>query len=197
MPEEPTWPHTIVLLAGGASRRMGQPKHDLKAPDGRTMLTMAFDTANQIGNRVIVSGPSDLLPEIPHVLDERMDAGPMAGIEAVLKSGIDDCYLFMPCDMPGLNPSVIRRLLDGLGQAQAAILSDPENENRAVLPLVLRRSTLPHLQMTIESRARSIHRFLENLEVNEIAIDAKGTPVLLNINSPSDWNDYLQSMISE
>tara|TARA_Y100000589_G_scaffold202724_1_gene191227 strand:+ start:3175 stop:3705 length:531 start_codon:yes stop_codon:yes gene_type:complete len=176
---------------------MGRSKHDLEGSDGRTMLAMAFDTAHQVGQRVLISGPSDLMPELPHVLDERVDAGPVAGIEATLKSGNDECYLFMPCDMPGLNPDVLRHLVDGLDQASAAIFEHSDDRGRAVLPLVLRTSTLTHLQTVIQSGARSIHHFLEDLDVNEVPLKGDKCSILININNPSEWNDYLQSMISE
>ena len=195
MPEEPVWKHTIALLSGGGSRRMGEPKQDMTGPDGRTMLEMAIDTARGVGDRIVVSGPSDAGSDLPVVADERVDSGPLAGIEAVLKSGIDDCYLFMPCDMPGLTIDILKRLVNGLGRSQAAVLMHPGTGTRANLPLVLGQSSLMPLEETLESGIRSIHRFLDELDVAEIHLEADDEKKLVNINNPSDWRSYVESMI--
>ncbi len=174
---------------------MGTPKQSLKGPDGRTMLDMVLDTARGIASRILVSGPSGLIPHLPHVPDERDDFGPLAGIEAVLKSGLDDLYLFVPCDMPGLTHDALRRLINGLDQSQACLFVHPERHARAMLPLMLRASSLNHLKTFIESGARSLHRFLEDLDVDEVRLESSEAVFLVNINSPSDWKDYLASII--
>lgn len=195
MPEKLVWQHTIALLLGGASRRMGRPKQDMVGPDGRTMLQMALDTARGIGRRVIVSGPAGLVEGVGHVADEREDCGPLAGIEAVLNSGIDDCYLFMPCDMPGLTVDILHRLVEGIGTSQAAVFIHPDGKSRAMLPLVLRTSTLAHLQGNIESGNRSVHGFLEAIHVAGIELGPDEGDVLVNINNQSDWQNYSEATI--
>ena len=66
----PLWPHTAVLMIGGRSRRMGMAKHDLKSPDGRTMLEKAVEclrlTATKNTNGI---GAATLLESNRHVVE--------------------------------------------------------------------------------------------------------------------------------
>ena len=53
------------------------------------------------------------------------------------------------------------------------------------------------LQEMLESGTRSIHRFLDELDVAEIPLEADDEKKLVNINNPSDWRNYVQSMIRQ
>ena len=107
-PEAGPWPHTGVVLAGGASRRMGRPKHELKLPDGRTMLEVVTEALREVCARVVVTGDMEI--GLQRVADLRPDQGPLGGIEAILASGLDAQYLVCPCDMPLVTGTLLQRL---------------------------------------------------------------------------------------
>jgi molybdopterin-guanine dinucleotide biosynthesis protein A len=50
------WPHTVAILIGGQSERMGRPKHLVTLPNGKTMLEMMLEFASSVGNKTIILG---------------------------------------------------------------------------------------------------------------------------------------------
>ena len=188
----PLWPHTIVILTGGQSRRMGFAKHELLRPDGTSLIELALDCATRAGKEVIVAGPEAVLPELKHVIDD--GGGPLAGIVATLESGIDEQYLFMPCDMPALTPELLLQLAHGLGDHDAAILRNPRSRKQAMLPLALQARTLPRARAAAEGTKRSIYSFLANIDSIDLRITDDEASRMLNINHPVDWDNYLATL---
>lgn len=102
---------TGAILSGGKSRRMGVPKAEILLPDGRTMIETVRDTLAEICDEVVLVGASFGLLGHRIIKDAREDAGPLAGIEALLASGISEQYLVVPCDMPLFDTSTASPLL--------------------------------------------------------------------------------------
>ena len=106
-----------AILSGGASRRMGLPKAGLLLPDGRSMIETIRDGLETICEQVVLVGEAYGLRGHRVIDDEIPDSGPLAGIEALLRSGAGSRYLIVPCDMPALAPRSIAGLMDGDGPA--------------------------------------------------------------------------------
>ena len=78
-----------VVLAGGASRRMGGMPKAKEAFGEGTLLTHAIDRLGDQVDRVIVNGPTDLTDSVPRDVEVIPDPftdrrGPLAGILAAL-----------------------------------------------------------------------------------------------------------------
>ena len=104
-----------AILCGGASRRMGVPKAGLLLPDGRSMIETIRDALEAICEQVVLVGNPHGLRGHRVVEDEQPESGPLAGIEALLRSGAAERYLVVPCDMPAIAPGTLRRLMDEQG----------------------------------------------------------------------------------
>ena len=83
-----SWPHTVAILLGGQSTRMGEPKHLAKLPKGNTMLSIMAAFAKQISPQVVIVGGE--VQGFNSIQDLRLNAGPVAGIEALLHSNLDE-----------------------------------------------------------------------------------------------------------
>lgn len=121
---------TLLILAGGASRRMGRPKALLPAGDTTLIEWVAGRLAPAFGH-VLVAAPdaAGLPPGLrPHlVADLHPGAGPLAGVEAGLRASPHDVLVAVACDMPAVTPGLAERLLravaerGGSGQPDAAV----------------------------------------------------------------------------
>jgi molybdopterin-guanine dinucleotide biosynthesis protein A len=104
-----------LVLAGGASRRMGQDKAAL-ALHGRPQLDWACDTLARHCERVFVSIRADQQDDPvrrgrPVIVDMHDGAGPIAGIAAAQTAHPDNAWLVLACDLPFVDDAAIRHLI--------------------------------------------------------------------------------------
>ena len=94
---------TLLVLAGGTSRRMGRPKAWLEVGD-TTLLRWMVERLGPAFSEVMVSfaEPEQVQEHVPYrlVFDRKHDAGPLAGIEAGLAVAGNDVTFAVACDMP-------------------------------------------------------------------------------------------------
>ena len=116
-----------IVLCGGQSQRMGQPKAWL-AFGGELMLPRVVRLASEVvAPIVVVAAPDQELPPLPPsvavVRDARPQRGPLQGVCAGLEAlqGRCDAAFLSSCDVPFLQPAFIRRLIELLGDRRIAV----------------------------------------------------------------------------
>ncbi len=121
---------TGILLAAGASERLGQDKRRLTLPNGTTLLSHCTARLRAILDDVVVV----LRPEDDDLAGNLEAAGcrvcrnpaPELGMGKSLSCGIagsddSDGWLIQPADLPLLKPSTVRRISQSLQTADAVI----------------------------------------------------------------------------
>jgi len=147
-----------IILAGGASRRLGQPKQLLQYR-GETLLERAIHLANAAGAApvLVVLGAhfeviSAALPfkEALPIHNDKWKQGLATSIHAGLRA-LDVCAphalgaLLMNCDQPRLTSEHLRALIEAFtAQAAAGIVASAYAGVRGV-PAVFPRSVFPQL----------------------------------------------------
>ena len=187
----PTRPHTAAILAGGESRRMGRPKEGVLLPDGRPMIAHVIATLQSVCPRVVVVGacrgfrtPDGVL----HLPDLHPGAGPLAGLESLLASGLDDRYLLSGCDQPLLTPELLRRLA-GCGAEEVCIFHTGDEEDFFPFPGVYPAGLLPLVRDALSAGRRSMKRLIEQAQVTRIPLTPSEVPLLRSINTPDELAD--------
>jgi molybdopterin-guanine dinucleotide biosynthesis protein A len=177
-----------VVLAGGASRRMGRPKAAV-ALGGRPLLEAPLAAFARAGLRAVVVAKRDTpLPpvDVPvwHDLDEPVH--PAAGIATALRRAGGRAVVVCACDMPFVAPGLL-----GWLAARAEPVVVPRLGGR-MHPLLARYApeALPALERGLASRTsmRAIVAELEPLLVDEELLARFGDPrrVLANVNDPDE-----------
>ncbi len=173
------WSHTVAILIGGQSRRMGTPKHEVVLPNGKTMFDIMLTFANATAKKVVIVGGG--VRGYQSVEDLRHQEGPVAGIEALLHSNIDSQYLVVGCDMPNIQPSDVEPLLHCDGTVAfsfgGCILG---------LPLKVSKDMLPTCNKYLDAGKRSIQGFVSKCAHTSIEIDSKQFDTLASVNTPKD-----------
>jgi molybdopterin-guanine dinucleotide biosynthesis protein A len=94
---------SLLVLAGGESRRMGRPKAWLEVGE-TTLLRWMVERLGPAFSEVMVSfaEPEQLEEHVPYrlVFDRRPATGPLAGIEAGLTAARHEVTFAVACDMP-------------------------------------------------------------------------------------------------
>ncbi len=104
-----------LVLAGGASRRMGQDKAALSY-HGKPQLLWAYELLASVCKRCFVSVRPDQRDEptrasLPQIVDIQPGIGPMAGISAALSAHSDAAWLVLACDLPFLSRGTLAHLI--------------------------------------------------------------------------------------
>ena len=108
-----------ILLAGGASSRLGIDKAWLKI-EGETLLQRVVSNVDFLDNEiVIVTAAGRSLPEVQSdsklkkVEDMFCGRGPLKGIYTGLMHSSYQHNLVLACDMPFVNRKLVRYMIDG------------------------------------------------------------------------------------
>src|SRR5712691_7755230 len=115
---------TLLVLAGGDSRRMGRPKAWLEVGE-TTLLRWLVERLAPAFSDVLVSfaEPEQLEAHVPYrlVFDRHRHAGPLAGIEAGLQAARTDVTFAVACDMPYVTSALTQMAVAAARGCDAAI----------------------------------------------------------------------------
>ncbi len=181
-----------AILAGGKSRRMGRDKSRL-ALGGETLVARTSRVIGALSDDVlIVTNTPEDYSELGTrlVRDAIPGGGALSGIHAALLAARHALVLVVACDMPFLNPDLLRYLA-GLAAGYDVVVPRWRGESEP-LHAIYARSCLPAIEPLLEqgggrivelyARVRTRH-----VEPEEIAcFDPEGLS-FFNVNSPEDW----------
>ncbi len=184
--ETERWPHTGAVLAGGASRRMGRPKHELLVPGGRTMLETVSTALEALCRQVIVVGAAET--DRRRIDDLRPAQGPLGGIESLLASGLDEQYLVCPCDVPLLTPALLSSLTGAPNAAVAVFQIEGEDRIRC-LPARFPAEALAEVRRSLDSGRRAVHECITALGPVIIPLSKEQARLLANVNTPQEYGE--------
>ncbi len=184
-----------VVLAAGASTRMGRPKA-LLSWRGRPFVRHAVEQAGvaQASPVVVVQGavplPNDVLGTARRVVNERWAEGPLGsmqlGVRAVLEHGASDVgVIVLTVDRPHVAPSTLRALAEAFEREPNAIWQPRVGERRGH-PIVYPADLLRAL---VELRPPQTPRTLlarPPVAARRRAIDVEDPAVLDNLDRPED-----------
>ena len=198
---EPSGAVALLLLAAGASTRMGRPKQ-LLPYRGRTLLRHAAETAVVAGCApiVLVTGAlhDELLAEIVglpilavHNSDWEMGMASSirAGLAAVAAAA-PRAVLIMLTDQPLVTPELLRQLIVQQQATQAPIVAAAYGETLGV-PAIFDKSLLPEL-LKLQG-AQGAGRLIARLgaAVGQVAFPAG----LLDVDTPAQYTALLQGSL--
>lgn len=191
-----------LVLCGGRSQRMGEPKHLL--PFGnQCLLQRVVDVAASACEVIgVVASADQQVPTLPaHVnvfRDEQPNLGPLSGIATGLTQLAHhaDAVFISSCDAPFLSGSFIRGLISELGDADIAIVRGEKHFHP--MAAVYRTRIAPIVRDLVQSqRLRPIFLLEEcNAKVVEVESMRRYDPELQslqNMNTPEDYQSALKA----
>lgn len=121
---------SAVLLAGGASRRMGVDKALLPAPGGRAPSLSVPLWQRQLQTlqalqpaEIFISGPRK--PGFPTtvrcIADRVPSRGPLGGLATCLQQVTTPCLVVLAIDLPFMETEFLARLLEACGPGRGAV----------------------------------------------------------------------------
>lgn len=184
---------TAAIIAGGKSRRFGEPKALARFED-RTLLERALEVARQLSPRIMVVAPPDLyaLPEDVPVYQDLIPAcGPLSGVHAALYYSRDPVIATLPCDMPLLSADLYRVLVAEMRPGRPAVA----RSHKGLEPLVALwpKSALPAVEAQLRAEKYQMRMAFAALNALEVPLDEKVRPYLpewfANVNTRQDLRE--------
>ena len=189
-------PGSAVILTGGKSSRMGQPKA-LLSFDGEPLIVHTVRTLRRLfSDIVVVAAPEQELPSLSVTLvrDQIAYQGPVGGILYGLRAAQSELCFVTSCDAPFLNLDLIAFLVAQMSDSDVVV--PYWQERLQPLHAVYRRSVTPLLQEQLERgelRPIFLYKKVRTREVSPEEIrrfDPEGLS-FRNMNSPEDYQAAL------
>jgi molybdopterin-guanine dinucleotide biosynthesis protein A len=202
-----------IVLAGGKSRRMGGRNKAFLELGGRPLIDIVVERVRSVcGEVLIVAGDTRPYAGLgaPLVEDRFQEVGVLGGLHAGLEAASHELALVVGCDMPFLNPDLLRAFAGWLEGFDVVVLrhapSPPQSPPRSggdvpegqggafIEPLhaIYRRTCLPAIETAIGAGERRIVSFFPDVRVRyvtpaEIASVDPDLRSFRNVNTPEEW----------
>lgn len=181
-----------VILAGGRSSRMGSNKALLPYRGGRFIEVISRQLAELFREVIVVTNHPDQYAFLPFrmVGDTFPGKGPLAGIHAGLAASSGEAAFVVACDMPYLNPLLIRRLVRSAGRWGVVI---PESSHGPEpLHAVYGKECLHEIERSLMAGETRIRSFFDRSSVvtvpaAEVALFDPDFRSFCNINTPQEY----------
>ncbi|MBB4823018.1 molybdopterin-guanine dinucleotide biosynthesis protein A [Sporosarcina luteola] len=121
-----------IVLAGGLSSRFGSPKAFAEW-DGNLFYEYSLQAISPFCEACVIVTRPELVLRFPEEMKVVTDLapfagqGPIAGILSGMESIEADRYIVLPCDMPFMEKSVIRKLVGEHRTGATAVILDGKN----------------------------------------------------------------------
>jgi len=183
---------TGIVLAGGASKRMGRDKA-LVELDGHALVSIGAAAMQAAGadHVLVVGGDEDGVRALglDWIPDEHPGEGPLGGVISGLRASPHPLAVVLACDMPRIDADTVERLVAALvEQPQAMAAVAVADEQRQALTAAYRHRILPILERAFAAGERAPRRALEAVRVVEVAgLDPER---LADVDRPEDLSRY-------
>ncbi|MGQ0813870.1 MAG: nucleotidyltransferase family protein [Gemmatimonadota bacterium] len=187
-----------IVLAAGASRRMGEPKALLEM-DGSTFLERAIHLLREGGCRYVVAVVTDdlwieRLADVSGAAVIINDAEDAEQVDS-LRLGIanlpedSDGVMVLPVDFPRISVETVKKLVREFDRTDAPILN-PAYNGVAGHPVVFARRILPEL---LEPKLAEGARSVMDAHQREVhGVDVADPGVLIDVDTPEDYQQHVQ-----
>lgn len=185
-----------IVLAAGASQRMGSPKALLRDLDGVSLAARQAEVLRKGGCApvAVVAGAhiaeirAGLPPGLVVAENPRWAQGRATSVQTGIRACPDaDGWLFLPVDAAGVKAETIREILAAAEKDSQAVWRPVHRGAKGNLLWVPRAAGPELLQLAPDARVDAWAKpRARELEVDDPAI-------LRNINTPEDWTAFLNS----
>ena len=180
---------TVVILAGGQSKRMQVQNKATVLFEGKPLITHVIDRMKTQAKHTVINthrNQKDFeifhLPLIDDILD--IQEGPLLGILTSLQAIKTDWIQFVPCDTPNLPNDLIAILMKEV-EAEKTLVAVPEtSDGLQSTCLLCHSSTLKNLQIFFNQGERKIEDWIRQLAFSIVQFNDESQ--FLNVNTQEE-----------
>lgn len=177
------------VLAGGASKRMGQDKA-LLLYRGTTLVEHVAETVREAAGSATLIGDPDRLGHLGLAVypDELPSCGPASGIYTALRITQTDWNLVLACDMPAVSANILGELLLRAETSERnCVAASGKYGQPEPLCAVYHRRCLPMVGRAIRDNRLRMRDLIKEIGAIWIPVDPS---MLANVNTPDEWAKF-------
>lgn len=203
-------PVSGIIVAGGASRRLGHDKRRLRlwGAEGPTLLGHTLAVLRPLcAELIVVLNDPEAWADLPARLvgDAYPDSGALGGIVSGLEASAHAVAIVVAADLPLLNGDLLAAMVGMLGDADALLPRSPapgrarNGQDLEPLHALYRRSCREPLAQALRAGERRIIAALAGLRVRTPDLDElrpydRNGHSFININTPDDLARVLETI---
>jgi molybdopterin-guanine dinucleotide biosynthesis protein A len=183
---------TGIILAGGASKRLGYKNKALLKIGGRSIIECVIDAVSKVTENAVVIANS---PEefehlgLPMFGDILPGSGSLGGIYTGLKVSKTHHNLVVACDMPFIQPHLLTFLINHSEGYDVVVPVTPDGHHPTCA--VYSRNCIKPIEAQIKTGNLRIASFFPHVKVNRLDFDILCTyynlNMFFNINTREDY----------
>lgn len=190
----------IILLAAGASIRLGKPKQLLRF-EGETLLRRTAKVALGVSDNIVVVLGANIemtkkeIEDLPvYIVDNKnwrsgMSGSIKIGLETLLeKTGKIGAAIVTVCDQPFVDEKLLNKIIEKFEKNNRSIVASRYADTPGV-PALFSAKLFPEL-LALEARAGAKQLIKKHLSETEIVSFPKGA---IDVDTPTDYENLLQN----
>ena len=181
---------SLFILSGGNSKRMGVDK-GLIHFQGKPMVKHLVDRFKKIIPEIIIisnkKGYRNF--DVPVIKDNYQNCGPLGGIEAGLSFSKSEFNLFLSCDNPFIEYSLLKYIISNPQKTEIVF---SEYEKTHPFPGLYSKSIHKNLNTLIDQGLRKMTALKNHFSVSYLDCSHFNKNNFVNFNTPEEvkcWND--------
>ncbi len=159
---------SAIVLAGGASNRMGRDKASLPFGPETLLARVVRIARGEVDHVIVAARPGQATPDgVDVVFDDEQGKGPLAALVGALARVESPLTLVLACDMPLLKPAVVQRLIASADGTEAVV---PSVDGHWMMTCAVLRTAPAAAAATplLASGARSLRALVGRLDTRAI-----------------------------
>lgn len=180
---------TAIVMAGGASQRMGTDKSMLSMKGRSIIESICGELYGGFQQILISANDTDKFAFLGFeiVRDRVSGQGPLMGIASALAASANELNFVVACDIPRIRLPFIRRMLSQAAQSGADIVVPMTREGQCEpLYAVYRRSVVEVMNEALSRSHRKLRDILARCEVRYVELKAS----LPNLNTILEYQQF-------
>jgi molybdopterin-guanine dinucleotide biosynthesis protein A len=182
---------SLVVLAGGSSRRMQWDKALLPAPEGTLIEYILHQLEDRFDEVLISVSNVDNFVFLKRtlVIDEKEGKGPMMGIKTALQSSRNEKSFVIACDIPNIHLGFLTKLILEAEKADVAL---PVSSGGRLEPLfaVYSKAIFSLMEELLEKGIFSLLPLFERCKVRYVPM--RESTWFKNLNTPREYEAFLK-----
>ncbi len=184
-------PLSLVVLAGGSSRRMQWDKALLQAPEGTIVEFIIKQLEDHFDEVLISISNREKFAFLKQTLivDEIPGAGPMMGIKTALQATTNEKSFVIACDIPDIELPFLQILIREAEHSDITLPISPGGRKEPLFA-VYAKKVLPEMDKLLNEGVLSLLPLFERCNVGYVPMEENSW--FKNLNTRKDYEDFLR-----